>query len=237
MTSHNLSFFYQPIVDANSASVVSFEAIPRGKDNQPLEEILKHINPGSWVNFESFCHRSAIQIAAGLGLQCNISLKLMALDMGNTREIIRAMLEAAEQNKVEPTRITLEVDQNKLKFDEMKFIEIIDDYRQAGLKIAISQFGEGHSGLRLIEPYQPEALSFNEKLVRDIDTKGPRQAIVRGVAQACAELGIELVAKYINTVEEYLWFRNEGVHLFQGDLFASPGFEQLPPAIFPDKEG
>jgi len=72
------------------------------------------------------------------------------------------------------------------------------------------------------------------QLVRDIAGNGPRQAIVRAVVQACVDLGIDVVAEGVESLAEYHWFRDEGVELFQGYLFARPGFECLPPAHLPD---
>ena len=42
------------------------------------------------------------------------------------------------------------------------------------------------------------------------------------------ELGIKVIAEGIETKEECLTLIDEGVTLFQGYLFARPGFESLP---------
>ena len=65
------------------------------------------------------------------------------------------------------------------------------------------------------------------QLVRNIDSKGPRQAIARAVIQVCDDLGIDVVAEGLETEAEYHWFRRRGVQLFQGYYFAHPAFEEL----------
>jgi EAL domain-containing protein (putative c-di-GMP-specific phosphodiesterase class I) len=55
-----------------------------------------------------------------------------------------------------------------------------------------------------------------------------RQAIVRAILQACADLGIDVMAEEVETVAEYRWFLEAGVRLFQGYFFAKPGFQCLP---------
>lgn len=60
-----------------------------------------------------------------------------------------------------------------------------------------------------------------------------RQAIVRAVVQVCGGLGIDVIAKGVESQEEYAWFVECGARLFQGYLFARPGFECLPRAQFP----
>ena len=69
-------------------------------------------------------------------------------------------------------------------------------------------------------------------LVRDIHSDGPRQAIVRGILQTCADLGIDVIAEGVETAPEYYWFKRHNVELFQGYLFAKPGFATLPGALF-----
>ena len=56
---------------------------------------------------------------------------------------------------------------------------------------------------------------------------------MRAILQVCRDLGIELIAEGIESHEEYLWLRDQGVDLFQGYLFAHPAFEALPVAQFP----
>jgi EAL domain-containing protein (putative c-di-GMP-specific phosphodiesterase class I) len=56
---------------------------------------------------------------------------------------------------------------------------------------------------------------------------------VRAIRQACNDLGIDVIAEGVETLEEYYWFEDEGVTLFQGYLFARPGFEALPSPSFP----
>lgn len=70
--------------------------------------------------------------------------------------------------------------------------------------------------------------------MRDVHRKGPRQAITRGVLRTCEDLGIEVVAEGVETLDEYRWLSDEGIYLFQGYLFARPAFERLPLVVFPD---
>ena len=48
-----------------------------------------------------------------------------------------------------------------------------------------------------------------------------------------ADNSVTIIAKHVETLPEYRWLCDEGIRLFQGDLFASPGFEQLPSATYP----
>jgi EAL domain-containing protein (putative c-di-GMP-specific phosphodiesterase class I) len=62
----------------------------------------------------------------------------------------------------------------------------------------------------------------------------PRQSIVRGVISVCRDLGITPIAEGVETQAEYHMLRTLDIDLFQGFLFARPGFETLPVPVFPD---
>ena len=69
-------------------------------------------------------------------------------------------------------------------------------------------------------------------LIRDIDKKKSRQAILRGILGVCRDLGIKVIAEGIESREELIALEDLGVELFQGFLFARPAFRALAPVSF-----
>jgi EAL domain-containing protein (putative c-di-GMP-specific phosphodiesterase class I) len=110
---------------------------------------------------------------------------------------------------------------------------MLHDHRAAGLRVAIDDFGAGHSGLNLLADFQPDMIKLDMKLLRGIDHQAPRQSIVRALLAMCRELGIEVVAEGVETLGEFRWFEAQGVQLFQGYLFARPAFEGLAVPRYP----
>lgn len=227
-----VSFSYQPIIDANNLSTVAYEALIRGQNSEDFGEVLPKIAEKEWTQFDTGCRAIAISLAAKLGLSCNLHLNYMARYVEDARAAIHSTLDAAERNGIEPSRIVLEIDQDQLLGDFQHFANIIDEYRGAGLRISIDHFGAGRAGLNLLEPLRPEMISLNLQLVRDIDSNGPRQAIMHGLVQTCTDLGIDIIAKHIETSAEYHWLLEEGINLMQGNIIAAPEFEKLPVAHF-----
>ncbi len=232
--SPKVGFAFQPIIDAADRSVVGFEAIVCGANAEPASTVLSSTPVSSRSRFDADCRVIAIETAARLGITSNLHINFLAVNVDDAEAAIRATLDAAELNGIAPTRIVLEVDQDTLMGDKQRFGTVISQYRLAGVQFSIDNFGEGTAGLDLLEPYRPEIISLNPNLVRGVHTNGSRQAIVRGVAQTCADLGIDIIAKHVETIEEYEWLRGEGIEMFQGNLFASPGVDSLPSPVFPD---
>lgn len=233
-SSPKVSFAFQPIIDTSQNNIVAYEALICGPNNEIFSEIMPQISPREWSHFDTDCRAIAINIAAKSGLSCDLHLNFMARDVVDAHSAIRSTLDAAERNGIEPSRLILEIDQDKLIGDPEQFAKIIEDYRSAGLRISVDHFGAGRAGLNLLEPLRPEMISLNEQLVRGVDSNGPRQAIVRGVFQTCNDLGIDMIAKHVETYDEYSWFSEEGINLQQGDFIAKSAFESLPLTMNPN---
>ena len=223
-----ISFAFQPIIDASTDSVVAYEALIRGQRNEDFSDILTRISEQEWLQFDTTCRAIAISTAANLGLSSNLHLNFMARQVDDSRTAIRSTLDSAERKGIEVSKIVLEIDQDKLIGDLQLFAKIIEEYRGAGLRISIDHFGAGRAGLNLLDLLRPDMVSLNAELVHNIDTNGARQAIIRGVIQTCQDLGIDIVAKHVETWDEYQWFLDEGISLIQGNLIARPAFEQFP---------
>lgn len=233
MLKTDITFAYQPIIDINTMSVISFEALLRGPNNESSQDVLKNVEQNALSHFDALCRTTAIEMASKLGLKCNLNLNFMALNVLDAHTTLSATIEAAKLNKMDPSRIVLEINQEQLIGDTVVLGEVIEEFRAVGVKISLDHFGAGRASLNLLEAYRPDMLSLSIDLVKDIQKNGQRQAIVRGLAQTCDDLGIDIIVKYIENVDEYLWFRSEGFNLFQGDFFAKAGVESLPVAVYP----
>ncbi len=231
----NISYAFQPIIDSNTLSIVSFEALLRGPNNELAPQFLQRLSPKERFHFNTKCRAIAIGLATRLGLRSDLNLNFTPNGQDDTETAIRSTLDSAEAHGLDPSRITLQIDQDEFIGSPECIANIINEYRSVGLKIAIEHFGAGRAGLSLLESYLPDMIALNEFLVRGIQINGPRQAIVGGVTQICRDLGIDVIAKGIQVTAEYWWFHRAGINLFQGDLLASPAFEQLPPAFYPEE--
>jgi len=228
-----VSFRFQPIIDISTSTVVAYEALSCGVNNEELSLLSSQFDEKEWSRFDTNCRAVAVNLAARLGLSCGLHLNFLARNINDARSAIQSTLESAERNGIDPNFIVLEIDQDKLIGDPKQFATVIEEYRSGGLRIAIDHFGAGLAGLNLLEPYRPEMICLNQQLVRNIDKNGPRQAIVLGVHQTCIDLGIDLIAKNVETYAEYTWFREQDINLIQGNFIAAPEFEKLPSVTLP----
>jgi EAL domain-containing protein (putative c-di-GMP-specific phosphodiesterase class I) len=226
------TFAFQPITDTSVREVFSYEALIRGPGNEPAYQILSQMPPERLLEFDQKARIEAISLATRLGISCRLNLNFMPQSLRSPRSILTT-LEAADRFHLPIDRIVLEITEGAVIDDQAHFAEVINQFRGLGLEVAIDDFGAGYSGLNLLVDFQPDQIKLDMKLVRGIERHGPRQAIVRAIDQACQDLGIDVIAEGVETVEEYAWLANQGIKLFQGYLFAKPAFESFPPVHYP----
>ncbi|HNR38669.1 MAG TPA: diguanylate phosphodiesterase [Acidobacteriota bacterium] len=222
------TFAFQPIIHAPSRSVFSYEALLRGRTGEPAATVLQAVRPAGASAFNEQCRLTAIDLAVRLGITTRLNLNFMPSDLKMSPTAVTSLLEAARRGNIPSGRIILEILESDIIEGIEDFAAAINAYRASGLTFAIDDFGSGYAGLNLLAEFQPDFVKLDMQIVRGIESRGPRQAIVRGILRTCRDLGIDVVAEGVETPDEYAWFRSEGIELFQGFLFARPGLECLP---------
>jgi EAL domain-containing protein (putative c-di-GMP-specific phosphodiesterase class I) len=227
------SFAFQPIVHAPSGTVVSYEALIRGPEGESAHSVLGAVPQGALHGFDAHGREAAIALATRLGICTQLNLNFLPQSLFGQQDVLTPMFEAARLSGLPISRLVLEVTEGEVIDDVARFARLIKTYRAQGLKLAIDDFGAGYCGLNLLAEFQPDILKLDMALLRGIERSGPRQAIVRAILSACTDLGIDAIAEGVETVDEFSWLADEGVMLFQGYLFARPGFETLPGVAVP----
>ena len=206
----------------------------RGPNGEPAPQLFAAVPRELLHDFDQQCRIRAIALAQTLAVPCSLNLNIIPTDLHTAEEAILTTITAAGEGCFPLDRIVLEISETVVIADLERFNELILLYRSMGFKLAIDDFGSGNSGLNLLADFQPDQIKLDKGLVRGIEHSGPRQSIVRAIFSVCRDLGIDLIAEGVETVEEYYRLRELGITLYQGYLFARPGFQHLPSVYFPD---
>ena len=227
------TFAFQPIVDVEAKRVWAYEALVRGPNGESAIQVIEQFKGDEVHQFDLEAQNRAIRLAAELGYDGRLMINMLNGTLRVTPDASTMAIETAIQVGMNPEHLTFEISEKDEIEDLETFLGSVRPSRQAGVDYALDDFGAGFSGLNLLAGFQPNFIKLDLWLGRDIHRNGPRQAIVRGVMRTCLDLGIEVIAEGIETNDEFYWFWHAGVRLFQGYLFARPGFEALPEPTYP----
>jgi len=218
------TYAFQPIVDMTDESVFSYEALRR-------KRVGDHPAARCYENFP----QQALSLASELGISTYLNINISPASLEDSKNFTEETLKHIIGHNIAAQKLVIEITETEAVKDNERFRILVDDFRARGIKIAIDDFGAGYSGLNLLANFQPDMVKLDMGLVRNIQSHGPRQSIVRAIHQVCFELGIDLIAEGVETLDEYRWLRDSEIELHQGYLFAKPATESLPEIYFPEK--
>lgn len=222
---------FQPIVDTDSGRPFAYEALVRGIDGAGAASVLSLVTEDNRYSFDQACRVKAIESALAAGLMdcdAHLSINFLPNAVYSPMACIQLTLQTARSTGMPLDRLIFEFTENEQIASPQHVASIIDCYKQIGFKVAIDDFGAGHSGMNMFARFAPDEIKLDMELVRGIDGDRRRQAIVAAVARMCDDLDTLLIAEGIETAAEAATLRSLGVRYHQGYWYARPALEQLP---------
>lgn len=230
----SFTFAFQPIVDADNKTVFAYEALVRGTNGEGAMSVLANVNETNRYSFDQICRVKAVKLAAKLDMQPRLSINFMPNAVYKAEYCIRTTLAAAKTYNFDTRKIIFEMIENEDLSSVEHLSSIIEAYQSMGFSTAIDDFGAGYSRFNIMILSPPDLLKIDMGLIRNIHKEPNKQAVVAGIITMMRQLGGRIIAEGVETEEEYDWLRAQGIALYQGYLFAKPGFECLPEPVFPD---
>ncbi len=226
---------FQPVVDVTERRIYAYEALVRGPAGESAASVLSQVTAANRYAFDQSCRIKAIGLASRQGLQAtgaSLSINFIPGAMYQPENCVRATLAAARRHQFPVERLIFELTENEEITDYPHLERIFQVYHTNHFRTALDDFGTGFSGLGLLAHFQPDVIKIDLSLLRGVDTDNRKRAIVEGIMHICRVLKTRVVAEGVETQAELAALRDLGVSLFQGYLFARPGFESLPEVRF-----
>lgn len=216
-------FALQPIVEALTGKVSSFEALIRSPSGGSPLDMFESVPADRLYRFD--LETKAWAFAQGrrmLKHNEKLSVNLLPGVLYSVPDAVDILIKQIGAAGLRPEQVIIEVTETEAITDQDAFYQALKALRIAGTGFAIDDFGSGYSGLSLLARFQPDKIKIDMALIEGIHLSGVKQAIVRSIARCCDELGITVVAEGVETMEEWCWLESIGIHLFQGYLFSRP---------------
>ncbi|MFB4202932.1 EAL domain-containing protein [Arhodomonas sp. KWT2] len=231
-----LASHFQPIMRNHGAglSVFAFEALARGRGADG-----ETIPPGRMFGtartaqlmfqLDRAARLAAVEASARLSRDTPLFINFNPTAIYDPAYCLRSTIEATRRIERAPETFVFEVVESDHVEDSQRLLSILEVYRDAGFRVALDDLGAGYSSLNLLQRLHPDFVKLDMELVQGVDGDPSRQAILRGLIDIAAGLGIEVIAEGIETPGERDWLVEHGVDYLQGFLFARPG----PDPVFP----
>ncbi len=222
MTSH-----FQPIVDLHHGSTIAWEVLSRGPSFMPTptEMFDTAESLGLAHELETCCRRVAFRTIAALPSALsrrrfflNVSPYVISSHSPSDGPL---PTELARYGLDQPNFV-MEITERESIVDYEGFERHLRDYVQQGFRIALDDFGAGHSGLVTLVTCAPHFLKLDMSLSRDIHRHAYKQHLLKSLVAFAGSVDAALIAEGVETWEELETLARFGVRYAQGYLLGRP---------------
>ncbi len=228
LTTGGLELHYQPVVAAATNRAVSVEALVRWPHPErglvtpdhfiPLAEQTDLITPLTGWALETALQQERLWREAGLDLRVAVNLSMRTLHNPRLPATIADLL---RRHDSAPARLTLEVTESAVMEDPEQAGAMLGRLRALGVRLAIDDFGIGHSSLGYLKRLPVDTVKIDRSFVRDLSVGGRTgdardTALVQAIIAMAHALSLSVVAEGVETVEEWRLLRVLGCEEGQG---------------------
>jgi diguanylate cyclase (GGDEF)-like protein/PAS domain S-box-containing protein len=224
----SLVLHYQPLVELRSGAIVGAEALIRWQDGErlvppmdflPLAERTGLMGPLSdWVIGEA-CRQAKVWRDRRLDLYVSINLPPSFWQPTAMRHVLSTI----ESFGLNPDRLMIEITESAMMVESRASMEpVIEELHERGLRLAIDDFGSGHSSLSRLNQMRVSTLKIDRSFVQDLPADENAAVLVTSIIQLAKNLGLDPLAEGIETEEQRDFFLAHGCELGQGFHFSRP---------------
>lgn len=194
----------------------------------PTEFIAIAEETGLIVTIGEWIIRTAMAQAASLPDNIRIGINISPLQM-NSVNLVPTIVHALATNRLDPSRIELEITESVLMADTGFALNRLHQLRDMGLRISLDDFGTGYSSLSYLRMFPFHKIKIDQSFVRDIETNADSRAIAQATLTLARLMGLRCTAEGVETLFQAKFLRDLGCHEFQGYLVgkARPMHEHL----------
>jgi len=228
--------YYQPKVSIDSGRITGAEALVRWKHPElgivspakfiPIaEETGLIVEIGQWV-LRSAC--AQVQAWAKLGLPpMSVAVNVSGAQF-KQRKVWHAVRGALAHSALPPEQLVLELTESVLMENATDNIEMLNELKEMGLKLAVDDFGTGYSSLTYLKRFPLDQLKVDRSFVSGLPEERDSLAIVGAIIALARELNLKVVAEGVETKEQLHFLRSRACDEYQGYLCSRPA----PPEAF-----
>jgi diguanylate cyclase (GGDEF)-like protein/PAS domain S-box-containing protein len=223
---------YQPIVSLDTFHVTGFEALARWNHEDqgpinpgqfiPVAEELGLIFPmGEWILRKACAQTSKWQEQYPMETPLTISVNLSGKQFTQP-DLIEQIEKILAETNLSPTSLKLEITESAMIENEEAASEMLRRLRMLGVGLSIDDFGTGYSSLSSLHRFPISTLKIDASFVRRMSGQNENTEIVRTIMSLADNLGMDVTAEGVETLEQVTKLRTFGCEKGQGFFFSRP---------------
>src|SRR6266568_5312146 len=136
-------------------------------------------------------------------------------------DVCSSDLEIVAASGIDPRLLQIEVTE-RLALGDDGAVDALERLRRAGLRVAVDDFGTGHSALGYLRRFPIDVIKLDRSFVERVDRVSPEAAIVQAVIALGHALDMHITAEGVERAEQVERLRALGCDSAQGHYFSMP---------------
>jgi len=219
---------FQPVVDAQDATVLAYEALarwahPTRGEVAPAEFVTVAAREGLGVELgrsmlEQACRWAAARTPEAVG---SVSVNLCHEHV-ESPSLVEDVESALRLSGLAPQRLRLEISERAPLLHMEPTIRNLSTLVERGVGVVIDDFGSGSASLDLLFNVRCVAVKFDRSLITSLRGDARKTAVARRFVELAHSLGTSATAEGVETQIDWDTVRAIGVDRCQGFLFGRP---------------
>ena len=178
---------------------------------------------------ESVLRQACVQATRWMkaGHDCKVAVNVSPLQF-EEQDFAEKVLSALRDAGLPPGRLELEITETMAVGDTDRVSEIMRPLRAMGVRLAIDDFGAGHSNLVTLTKLPFDVFKIDQQFISALHSDKQAPAVVEMILAMAETMGLETVAEGVETPSQSDFLRRRGCTLAQGYLYSKP----IPPEDF-----
>jgi len=218
-----IEVLYQPLIEPRTGVVVGAEALARSHLAESASDLFERAAAaGLSERLSRLVQRRALRCAGAWEeplKDLQLSINLLPEDI--SREGYEQwLLDEIAAAGIDPARLTVEITESALIVDERSVAERLNRLREAGVSIAVDDFGTGYANLAYLTSLPIDMLKIDRALVADIVGGFRDRIVVKAMIRLARDLDLKVAIEGVETTDQLALLADWGCDLYQGFLGA-----------------
>jgi diguanylate cyclase (GGDEF)-like protein/PAS domain S-box-containing protein len=184
------------------------------------EESLLILPIGQWV-LEAACLQLQAWQSSPLTEHLILAINVSARQFRQANFVEQVRMTIAKFG-IAPAKLKLELTESLVFDNVIDAIIKMKELRSIGIQFAMDDFGTGYASLIHLKRLPLSQIKIDRSFVRDIAVDRDDEIIVHTIINMAHNLGLDVIAEGVETVEQLEFLRKNGCEAFQGFLFGKP---------------
>ena len=219
---------FQPLADLREGQVYTHEALIRGPQNTPLHTPDKLLElarrEGILQDFELLSVYTAMEQWGRHDAPGRLFVNISADALVHGVQLIGAteLGNAVRSLGLSARMLVLEITEHERVTDMPQLRQAIKAMHACGARLALDDFGDGRSSLRLWSEVKPDFVKIDKYFVHDISNHPANLQMLQAIKGIAQVFGTQLIAEGIETQDDLRALRDLDIPLGQGWLLGRP---------------